>query len=131
MWSLQILDSIAMWVEVLLFFAFYYFLNVCTIYYLLWNSITISAPGKALIAGGYLVLEKPNIGIIVSSSSRFYSTIKLLVGQCLLVLYRNHVLFYLSISYEPNNIKFISIRLNSTVDIASKYIHYTNSLWFY
>lgn len=37
----------------------------------------ISAPGKVLIAGGYLVLEHPNLGVSVSTSSRFYTTIKL------------------------------------------------------
>lgn len=42
------------------------------------GSITVSAPGKALIAGGYLVLEAPNCGVTVSSTSRFYTTIKVL-----------------------------------------------------
>ena len=37
---------------------------------------TVSAPGKALIAGGYLVLEYPNIGLTISSTSRFFTTIK-------------------------------------------------------
>lgn len=43
-------------------------------------SITVSAPGKALIAGGYLVLEPSNIGITISSTSRFYSTVAVLVS---------------------------------------------------
>jgi len=37
---------------------------------------TVSAPGKVLIAGGYLVLVKPNIGIVISATPRFYSTVK-------------------------------------------------------
>lgn len=37
----------------------------------------ISAPGKVLVAGGYLVLEHPNLGVSVATSSRFYTTIKL------------------------------------------------------
>jgi phosphomevalonate kinase len=43
----------------------------------------ISAPGKVLIAGGYLVLEHPNLGISVATSSRFYTTVqpKLLTGS--------------------------------------------------
>ncbi len=40
--------------------------------------VTVSAPGKALIAGGYLVLEHPNIGLVVSCTSRFYTTIGVL-----------------------------------------------------
>ena len=37
----------------------------------------ISAPGKVLIAGGYVVLEHPNLAITLSTSSRFYTIIKL------------------------------------------------------
>eukprot|EP01038_Epipyxis_sp_PR26KG_P014475 gene14475-19431_t len=37
--------------------------------------VTISAPGKVLIAGGYLVLEQPNIGLSIAATARFYSTI--------------------------------------------------------
>lgn len=40
---------------------------------------SVSAPGKALIAGGYLVLEEPNVGIVVSCTARFYATVTTLV----------------------------------------------------
>lgn len=36
----------------------------------------ISAPGKVLIAGGYLVLEHPNLGVSIATTSRFYTTIQ-------------------------------------------------------
>jgi phosphomevalonate kinase len=36
----------------------------------------ISAPGKVLIAGGYLVLDRAHSGVVVSTSSRFYTTIR-------------------------------------------------------
>ena len=42
------------------------------------KSCTVSAPSKALVAGGYLVLKRPNLGIVISTTARFYSTIKLL-----------------------------------------------------
>ena len=42
------------------------------------RSCTVSAPSKALVAGGYLVLKRPNLGIVISTTARFYSTIKLL-----------------------------------------------------
>jgi hypothetical protein len=42
---------------------------------------SVSAPGKALITGGYLVLEKENIGVTVAASARFYSTVTVLVRQ--------------------------------------------------
>ena len=38
--------------------------------------VTVSAPGKVLIAGGYLVLEQPNVGVTIGATSRFYSSIR-------------------------------------------------------
>lgn len=37
--------------------------------------VTVSAPGKVLIAGGYLVLEQSNTGVTIATTSRFYTTI--------------------------------------------------------
>ena len=46
--------------------------------------VTVSAPGKVLVAGGYLVLERPNIGVVVAATARFYSTVKVLpLQECL------------------------------------------------
>mmetsp|Transcript_14095 Transcript_14095/g.30641 ORF Transcript_14095/g.30641 Transcript_14095/m.30641 type:complete len:763 (+) Transcript_14095:89-2377(+) len=40
------------------------------------NIVTVSAPGKALIAGGYLVLESPNPGVVLAAEGcRFHTTI--------------------------------------------------------
>lgn len=36
----------------------------------------VSSPGKVLIAGGYLVLDPAYSGIVVSTSSRFYTIVK-------------------------------------------------------
>ncbi|KAH8119586.1 Phosphomevalonate kinase [Phellopilus nigrolimitatus] len=36
----------------------------------------VSAPGKVLIAGGYLVLDQKYSGVVVSTSSRFYTAIR-------------------------------------------------------
>ena len=39
---------------------------------------TVSCPGKILLCGGYLVLDRSNIGVtIAANSARFYSTVKL------------------------------------------------------
>ena len=38
--------------------------------------ITVSAPGKVLLAGGYLVLESPNVGLVIAANKRFYCTIE-------------------------------------------------------
>ena len=37
-------------------------------------SHTCSAPGKVLLAGGYLVLDRPNIGITIATTSKFHTT---------------------------------------------------------
>ncbi len=42
----------------------------------LFSEVTVSSPGKVLIAGGYLILEKENLGITVAGSSRFYATVR-------------------------------------------------------
>ena len=39
-------------------------------------ALVVSAPGKVLIAGGYLVLDPKYTGIVVSTSSRFYTIIR-------------------------------------------------------
>jgi len=40
------------------------------------TTTTVSAPGKILLAGGYLVLESPNVGIVLAVDKKFYSTVK-------------------------------------------------------
>ncbi|XP_055820986.1 phosphomevalonate kinase, peroxisomal isoform X2 [Solanum dulcamara] len=39
-------------------------------------AIVASAPGKVLMTGGYLVLERPNAGIVLSTNARFYAIVK-------------------------------------------------------
>mmetsp|Transcript_22355 Transcript_22355/g.33027 ORF Transcript_22355/g.33027 Transcript_22355/m.33027 type:complete len:474 (-) Transcript_22355:32-1453(-) len=36
---------------------------------------TVSAPGKVLLAGGYLVLEAPNPGLVIATDKRFYCSV--------------------------------------------------------
>eukprot|EP00262_Sarcandra_glabra_P007982 TRINITY_DN21150_c0_g1_i1.p1 TRINITY_DN21150_c0_g1~~TRINITY_DN21150_c0_g1_i1.p1 ORF type:complete len:514 (+),score=106.52 TRINITY_DN21150_c0_g1_i1:156-1697(+) len=38
--------------------------------------VVVSAPGKVLITGGYLILERPNAGIVLSTTARFYAIVK-------------------------------------------------------
>lgn len=37
------------------------------------KSTVVSAPGKVLVCGGYLVLERPYIGVVLSLGARFYT----------------------------------------------------------
>ncbi|KAJ7462321.1 ribosomal protein S5 domain 2-type protein [Mycena galericulata] len=40
------------------------------------DATVVSSPGKVLIAGGYLVLDRTFTGLVVSTSSRFYTVVK-------------------------------------------------------
>jgi phosphomevalonate kinase len=40
------------------------------------TTTTVSAPGKVLLAGGYLVLESPNVGLVIATDKRFFCTIE-------------------------------------------------------
>jgi phosphomevalonate kinase len=40
------------------------------------NTTVISSPGKVLAAGGYLVLDPAYSGVVISTSSRFYSVVR-------------------------------------------------------
>src|SRR6266550_5580348 len=40
------------------------------------HTTVVSSPGKVLIAGGYLVLDPTYSGTVVSTSSRFYTTVQ-------------------------------------------------------
>lgn len=39
------------------------------------DSVCVSAPGKVLITGGYLVLDPKHAGLVLASSARFYAHI--------------------------------------------------------
>jgi phosphomevalonate kinase len=40
------------------------------------EEIVVSAPGKVLIAGGYLVLDPAYSGLVISTTSKFYAVIR-------------------------------------------------------
>jgi phosphomevalonate kinase len=40
------------------------------------STTIVSAPGKVLAAGGYLVLDQQYSGVVISTSSRFYTVIQ-------------------------------------------------------
>jgi phosphomevalonate kinase len=49
------------------------------------SSLVLSASGKVLLAGGYLVLDPTYSGIVVSTSSRFYTVISPAKSGCIVV----------------------------------------------
>nr|QEY10159.1 phosphomevalonate kinase [Scutellaria barbata] len=44
-------------------------------------AVVASAPGKVLMTGGYLILERPNAGIVLSTNARFYAIVKPLLEE--------------------------------------------------
>ncbi|XP_031391709.1 phosphomevalonate kinase, peroxisomal [Punica granatum] len=44
-------------------------------------AVVASAPGKVLITGGYLVLDRPNAGLVLSTNARFYAIVKPLYDE--------------------------------------------------
>uniref|UniRef100_A0A2P2J9F2 Phosphomevalonate kinase-like n=1 Tax=Rhizophora mucronata TaxID=61149 RepID=A0A2P2J9F2_RHIMU len=44
-------------------------------------AVIASAPGKVLITGGYLILERPNAGIVLSTNARFYAIVRPLYDE--------------------------------------------------
>lgn len=45
------------------------------------DTTVVSAPGKVLLAGGYLVLDPKYAGLVVSTSSRFYTIVRAGTGN--------------------------------------------------
>ena len=41
-----------------------------------WRSTVVSCPGKVLLAGGYLVLDRAYSGLVVATASRFYTVVE-------------------------------------------------------
>lgn len=62
--------------------------------------VTVSCPGKVLIAGGYLVLERPNVGITIAGTSRFYTTVKYSANTASTLHPTNHNILRLVV-YSP------------------------------
>ncbi|KAJ3768665.1 phosphomevalonate kinase [Lentinula raphanica] len=94
----------------------------------------VSAPGKVLIAGGYLVLDPAYSGIVISTSSRFYTVIKPLTPPTANTIrvrspqFRDSTWTY-SLSFDPlvkvhpdvNNTsenKFVHLALQHTIALA-------------
>lgn len=52
---------------------------------------TVSAPGKVLIAGGYLVLDPAYFGLVLATDARFYASVRPLGSgdQCCTVQVRS------------------------------------------
>ncbi|PRQ18992.1 putative phosphomevalonate kinase [Rosa chinensis] len=39
-------------------------------------AVVASAPGKVLLTGGYLILDRPNAGLVLSTNARFFAIVK-------------------------------------------------------
>ncbi|EEB93146.1 hypothetical protein MPER_08242, partial [Moniliophthora perniciosa FA553] len=92
----------------------------------------VSSPGKVLVAGGYLVLDPAYSGIVVSTSSRFYTVIQSSsAGPTIRVespQFQNASWSY-SVSFKPSVLieaspqnssknKFVHLALQNTISLA-------------
>ena len=85
------------------------------------RNVTISAPGKVLIAGGYLVLESPNKGIVLAATNCcFHSTIIVVESKAI-----GESQLDLEVVKEENDKR--CIRLN--VEVHSPQFHVVYSYW--
>ena len=39
--------------------------------------VVVSAPGKVLLAGGYLILDRPHTGTVLALDARFFSAVEM------------------------------------------------------
>ena len=62
-----------------------------------------SAPGKVLIIGGYLILESPNRGLVLTTSSRFSSSLSFQVEVKFFDFVFLKMLFLLSLKVSPQS----------------------------
>lgn len=73
------LDTVLVWDITLLYYTLVLSDDKCRsiliIIYLIIDRVA-SAPGKVLMTGGYLILERPNAGIVLSTNARFYAIVK-------------------------------------------------------
>ncbi|KAL0576662.1 phosphomevalonate kinase [Marasmius crinis-equi] len=94
----------------------------------------VSAPGKVLVAGGYLVLDPAYSGIVVSASPRFYTVVQAGSGSVGLPVIRvrspqfENAGWSYSVRFEPTSVeaspenssknKFVHLALQNTISLA-------------
>ncbi|KAF8274552.1 Phosphomevalonate kinase [Lactarius quietus] len=83
------------------------------------SSLVVSAPGKVLLAGGYLVLDPAYSGVVVSTSSRFYTVIN--PGNAGRIVVRSPQFVNATWSYtcaDASTNKFVHLALQKTLSLA-------------
>lgn len=96
----------------------------------------VSSPGKVLIAGGYLVLDPKYSGIVVSTSSRFYTAVQAYPGSANRIRVRSpqfvNAIWEYSVTAAGASVvvedavtntsknKFVHLALQNTIAIASE-----------
>ncbi|KAG1737636.1 ribosomal protein S5 domain 2-type protein [Suillus lakei] len=97
----------------------------------------VSAPGKVLAAGGYLVLDQQYPGVVISTSSRFYTVIQASSGSANQIVVRSPQFYQAewrySVTYDAAGIqvnpqedsiggknKFVHLALQHTLNLVSE-----------
>ncbi|KAJ7045529.1 phosphomevalonate kinase [Mycena alexandri] len=97
------------------------------------DATVVSSPGKVLIAGGYLVLDRTYTGVVVSTSSRFYTVVQNSIGEDSLITVRSpqfvSATWTYSVKLEPSVLvqelptnasknKFVHLALQNILSLA-------------
>ncbi|CAK5265768.1 unnamed protein product [Mycena citricolor] len=87
------------------------------------SSTVVSCPGKVLIAGGYLVLDRAYAGVVVSTSSRFYTVIENASSDRPLITVRSpqflNATWIYTVSLEPS----VSVQPAEQNESKNKFVH--------
>ena len=77
------------------------------------STVTVSASGKVLLAGGYLVLDPKYSGVVVSTSSRFYTVVETAKASAFSVSVRSPQFKDATWNYQVDMEGAISVEQNS------------------
>ncbi|KAJ7623400.1 ribosomal protein S5 domain 2-type protein [Roridomyces roridus] len=86
------------------------------------NTTIVSAPGKVLVAGGYLVLERAYAGIVVSTSSRFYTVVQDSTSADGLITVKSPQFLSAAWSYSVKLEPSVLVEASST-NASNKFVH--------
>ncbi|KAG1770440.1 ribosomal protein S5 domain 2-type protein [Suillus occidentalis] len=83
----------------------------------------VSAPGKVLAAGGYLVLDQQYPGVVISTSSRFYTVIQASSGSANQIVWRYTVTYNdagIQVIPQEDRINLLHLALQHTLNLVSE-----------
>ncbi|KAJ7783191.1 phosphomevalonate kinase [Mycena metata] len=87
------------------------------------DATVVSSPGKVLIAGGYLVLDRTYTGVVVSTSSRFYTVVQNSTSEDGLITVRSPQFVSATWTYSVKLEPSVLVRELPTNASKNKFVH--------